>query len=199
MSGQKNLEPYRICFENPNGRVLGDFAAETFTNLVFDGCIKPNCVHHDRMWEGHKIEIKAIRAAKAKVKIKHDPYDVLRNDLVDRALFSIQGDQLYGLDRDGKRRKIQNDSFQQTKSAEFDFFIGYVFFLDLVRVYVIPSKDIASSVEDSENKIKIISQHRNTSEGHMNLDAILKYMKFEISLPFDEIKPRALQETFYPQ
>jgi hypothetical protein len=184
--------PYKKYFKNSGGRRFGNWVVEEFIDLIFNECLESDNIHYDRMWKGKKVEVKAIRATYAQPKSNY--LDSLKIEFEDRALYSINGDQLHGLDKHDKKQNLSNLSFQQIKSSEFDIFIGFVFFLDLVRVYVVPAEDIASDVVKEDGKIRITHQHRNNSEGHMTLGKVREYMKFELNSSLENIKQRDLGE-----
>lgn len=183
--------PYLKCFKNQNGRDFGNWVDRNFSDIVFANLYKSTHVHFDRIWENKKIEIKAIRAVKCKSFRKN----LLESTFYNRALFSIDEDHLHGKDREGNIHRLSNISFQQTKSSEFDIFIGFVFFLDLVRIYIVPSSRIASSVSE-EGKIAIINQHRNENEGHLHLDRIGDYLVLEIDQPLHKIQKLDLRKFY---
>ncbi len=120
---------YEGHFENGVGRNFGNYVDIYFSSYVFKDLERPKDVHHDRIFKDKLVEIKAIRATKKKEVNKiPSANDLLKNDFSIRALSSIKGDYLHGLDSRNRRCKLQNVSFQQTKASEFDILLGFVFF-----------------------------------------------------------------------
>ena len=157
---------------SPVGREFGDWVARYYIDKHFRNIDPGNDSHCDRNYKGRKVEIKAIRAVKEKDKERNGGGELPICDLACRALNSICGDMLHGLDTKGTKRKLQNVSFQQTKASEFDIFVGFVFFLDKIRIYIIQSNKISGAVDENNGRIKISTQHRNKKEGHLTLNNI---------------------------
>ncbi len=172
-------------FENPNGVEFGHWVANEYVEKVFEGIVCGENPHYDKKCDDNKLEIKVIRASSKKVRptncVISSP---TKNTFNSRALRSIDDDFSHGLDKNGKCQSLSNTSFQQTNPSEFDIFIGFVFFLDKVRVYVIPSENIAHTIGEVSDRINLVPQHRNPKEGHLLLRNIHakpeKFIMFEL-------------------
>jgi hypothetical protein len=171
-------------FENPNGVEFGHWVANEYAGKVFEGIVCGENPHYDKKWDDAKLEIKGIRASSKKEATSCTTSTPTKNTFNSRALKAIDGDFSHGMDKTGKRQVLSNTSFQQTNPSEFDVFIGFVFFLDRVRVYVIPSENIAHTIGEASDRIKLVPQHRNPKEGHLLLRNIHakpeKFVMFEL-------------------
>ena len=138
------------------------------------------------------VEVKGIRAASAKNKVTVYDDGLLNSDYCNRALTSTE-DQLYGIDGNGRKHKLQNISFQQTKPGECDFVLGFVVFLDTIRVYLVPMTDVSSTTAENDSLIPISNQHRNVNEGHLTLNYLNTYKIMEIKSSLDDISNKKVR------
>ncbi len=61
-------------------------------------------------------------------------------------------------------------------------------------MYIIPSNDISKNILPEDGKIAISNQHRNSKEGHLTLEKLNKYLKFEINCRVEEILKKNLED-----
>lgn len=139
------------------------------TKLIYEEFYRANnckATNFDRLLEKDdkhlKIEIKVIRAASGKPKIKGKKYQAIPSLLEERALSFAD------ISQSG------NGSFQQTKAKEFDYILGVLVCKDQVNMYLVPSKDIL------DGTLKITNQHAgailedgSTNEGHLSLSDVM--------------------------
>lgn len=139
------------------------------TKVIYEEFYRANnckATNFDRLLEKDdkhfKIEIKVIRAASGKPKIKGKKYQAIPSLLEERALSFAD------ISQSG------NGSFQQTKAKEFDYILGVLVCKDQVNMYLVPSKDIL------DGTLKITNQHAgailedgSTNEGHLSLSDVM--------------------------
>lgn len=191
---------YQRLFKNDNGKKFGDLIEEVISRICD---FSPGEIKCDRQFGSYRIECKAMRSvAEMDEKIDGDmPISkmvnrVEENTMESRALLSIplidgrKEWQLFGQHPETNKVVYVGDSCfcQQTKPANFDYLVATNVFLDKMRVYIIPSKDIQPTVSRrGGGKISMAPQHGNDKEGVLTLAKVMDYHAFDVVSPLNKL------------
>ncbi|MHA1949690.1 MAG: hypothetical protein ACW99G_07230 [Candidatus Thorarchaeota archaeon] len=177
---------YSKLYKLETGQKSGTYIERALSQM--GGFTKPNTTKYDKDFDDKKIELKTMRAVSEMVSAEGESLVDNLNRLVEdtmysRALYSVKGEIDYGITPDGQKVYIGEQSFcQQVKPAQFDYLIACCVFLDVIRVYVVPSSHISNRVgRRAKGKLTMTEQHRNPHEGVLRLKQILDYHVFDFS------------------
>lgn len=156
-------------FSNQSGKIFGDWVERKLFPKMFSDISLGN--GSDFSYKNLNIEVKGFRATSPSK--KGDDF-INVSSYSDRALFS-KDEQLKGLDKNGNTYSVKG-SFQQIKPKQFDYLFGFVFFADVFRLYVIPSRHINPTTNIYNDKqLKLNPQHGNINEGTCSFSNIVKH------------------------
>jgi hypothetical protein len=174
---------YNDFFINAGSKFGGTKFEDLINNLF--GLSKPNTSNYDHRIIGTKkghLESKVIRA----VRRGKEPFE-------SRALRATD-DHTVGIDSNGKKVKIGGFTWQQVKPFLSDNIVGGVVWLDLIRIYFLPTKYISPKVGKKDLKrIYLGRQHPQgpkagkLAEGTITLKAALNYKYYNIKKNMLEI------------
>jgi len=192
-------EIYRKFFVAPDAPAAAGGFGEIMMGEMFSELGRPSSLHYDRSYRGARIEGKLIRAHQKKLYTKQKiqasglniegKLDLYGDDtLLGRALYSTK-DHTRGVNRHGEVVPLGNDQFQQVKPHEFDLMLGFVVFLDLIRIYLVPSELISPCVGKTRNgKIPMTPQHPGAEcEGTFPIRHITQFLIEETTVPLNRL------------
>jgi hypothetical protein len=189
---------YEMFFEDSGGKAFGSFVEKLLIPHLFCDVI-PGGGHHADCRHGKNNILNEVKAFRAVVSLEAAEYTFFdHGNFKERACRScLEHDK--GLYMGQELPLGIQAKFQQVKPACFKNLIAAAVFLDVIRVYRIPSKDICeTTTELKKGKIKLESQHGNKKEGQIFAKDLGKYQilsiseKIEIDLSILDKKERCL-------